>query len=57
MHCGSHGGQSAVPPVGSDALRLGFTRTDHRMQRKSDGTVVIEGRRFEIPNRYRHIGG
>jgi len=33
----------------------GFTRTDHRMQRKSDGTVVIEGRRFEIPNRYRHL--
>src|SRR6202035_1750281 len=28
---------------------------DHRMQRKSDGTVVIEGRRFEIPNRYRHL--
>ena len=22
---------------------------------KSDGTVVIEGRRFEIPNRYRHL--
>ena len=39
----------------SDALRIAFTRTDHRMQRKSDGTVVIEGRRFEIPNRYRHL--
>jgi putative transposase len=39
----------------SDALRLAFTRTDHRTQRKSDGTVVIEGRRFEIPNRYRHL--
>jgi hypothetical protein len=39
----------------SDALRLAFTRTDHRMQRKSDGTVVIEGRRFDIPNRYRHL--
>jgi putative transposase len=39
----------------SDTLRLAFTRTDHRMQRKSDGTVVIEGRRFEIPNRYRHL--
>ena len=22
---------------------------------KSDGTVVIDGRRFEIPNRYRHL--
>jgi hypothetical protein len=36
-------------------LRLVFTRTDHRMARKSDGSVVIEGRRFEIPNRYRHL--
>jgi hypothetical protein len=40
------------PCPDSDALRLAFTRTDRRMQRKSDGTVVIEGRRFEIPNRY-----
>ncbi|HWO45423.1 MAG TPA: IS481 family transposase, partial [Methylomirabilota bacterium] len=39
----------------SDTLRLAFTRTDQRMQRKSDGTVVIEGRRFEVPNRYRHL--
>jgi putative transposase len=39
----------------SDTLRLAFTRTDHRMQRKSDGTVVIEGHRFEVPNRYRHL--
>ena len=23
--------------------------------RKSDGTAVIEGRRFEVPNRYRHL--
>ena len=43
------------PSPDSDTLRLAFTRTDHRMQRKSDGTVVIEGRRFEIPNRYRHL--
>ena len=39
----------------STTLRLAFTRTDHRTQRKSDGTIVIEGRRFEIPNRYRHL--
>jgi hypothetical protein len=25
------------------------------MQRKRDGTVVIDGRRFEVPNRYRHL--
>jgi transposase InsO family protein len=43
------------PCPDSAALRLAFTRTEHRTQRKSDGTVVIEGRRFELPNRYRHL--
>ncbi|HZA02864.1 MAG TPA: IS481 family transposase [Hyphomicrobiaceae bacterium] len=37
------------------ALRLAFTRTDQRIQRVSDGTVVLEGRRFEVPNPYRHL--
>jgi putative transposase len=37
------------------ALRLAFTRTERRSLRKSDGTAVIEGRRFEVPNRYRHL--
>ncbi len=39
----------------SNTLRLAFTRSDIRTQRKSDGTIVIEGRRFEMPNRYRHL--
>ena len=39
----------------SDTLRLAFMRSDTRTQRKSDGTIVIEGRRFELPNRYRHL--
>jgi hypothetical protein len=30
----------------SDALRLAFTRTESRTQRRSDGTIVINGRRF-----------
>jgi putative transposase len=37
------------------ALRLAFTRTEQRTLRKSDGTVVIESRRFEVPNHYRHL--
>jgi len=37
------------------ALRLAFTRAERRTLRKSDGTVVIEGRRFEVPNQYRHL--
>jgi putative transposase len=43
------------PSPDSAALRLAFTKTDRRTQRKSDGTIVIAGRRFEIPNRYRHF--
>ena len=41
------------PSPDSAALRLAFTRTERRTQRKSDGSVVITGRRFELPNRYR----
>ena len=36
-------------------LRLAFTRTERRTLRKSDCTVTIEGRRFEVPNQYRHL--
>jgi len=39
----------------SAALRLAFTRTERRTQRKSDGSLVINGRRFEVPDRYRHL--
>jgi putative transposase len=45
----------ARPSPDSAALRLAFTRSDVRTQRRSDGTVSIEGRRFEVPNRYRHL--
>jgi hypothetical protein len=43
------------PSPDSDALRLVFTRTDQRIQRRSDGTLFIDSRRFEVPNRYRHL--
>jgi transposase InsO family protein len=43
------------PSPDSQALRLAFTRTETRTQRKSDGTIVIGGRRFEVPDRYRHL--
>jgi transposase InsO family protein len=39
----------------SDELRLRFTRLERRTQRLSDGTVSIEGIRFEIPARFRHL--
>jgi putative transposase len=49
-------GPSVMRPCpDSAALRLAFTRTETRTQRKSDGSVVIDGRRFEVPDRYRHL--
>ena len=44
-----------APSADTTALRLAFTRSDSRTQRRNDGTVVIEGRRFEVPSRYRQI--
>jgi hypothetical protein len=43
------------PSPDSAALRLAFTKTEARTQRRSDGTISLEGRRFEIPGRYRHL--
>jgi hypothetical protein len=49
-------GPSVMRPCpDSNALRLAFTRIERRTQRKSDGTIVIDGRRFEVPDRYRHL--
>jgi len=39
----------------SATLRIAFTRTERRTQRLSDGTVVISGHRFEVPNHFRHM--
>lgn len=39
----------------SEVLRLAFRRDESRTQRKSDGTVSILGRRFEIPAAYRAL--
>jgi transposase InsO family protein len=38
-----------------DELRVAFTRLEMRTQRRSDGTVSLEGTRFEVPSRYGHI--
>jgi putative transposase len=39
----------------SEALRAAFRIEVRRRQRRSDGTVSLEGQRFEIPSRYRHL--
>jgi len=43
------------PCPSSDALRLAFCLEQSRSQRRSDGTISIEGRRFEIPSQYNHL--
>jgi transposase InsO family protein len=43
------------PSPRSEELRLAFTAKISRMQRRSDGTLTVEGVRFELPSRYRHL--
>jgi len=43
------------PSPDSATLRLAFTTELRRTQRRSDGTVTLTGRRFEIPARYRPL--
>jgi transposase InsO family protein len=38
-----------------EALRQAFRVKGSRSQRRSDGTLSIEGVRFELPNRFRHL--
>ena len=49
------GPQVLRPAPDSAALPLAFTRAERRTLRRSDATVSIAGRRFEVPNRYRHL--
>lgn len=39
----------------SESLRDAFRLETTRIQRQSDGTISLEGVRFEVPGRYRHI--
>lgn len=43
------------PSPSSDELRRAFRAEVDRTQRRSDGTVSLEGQRFEVPTRYRHL--
>jgi hypothetical protein len=42
------------PRLGHE-LRCAFRLEKRRTQRRSDGTISIAGRRFEIPSRFRHV--
>lgn len=50
-----NGKRVGKPCPSSDALRRAFRLESTRQQRRSDGTVSIEGKRFEVPSRYRHL--
>ena len=43
------------PTPSTQALQEAFTTRTVRTQRRSDGTLSLEGRRFEIPSRYGHL--
>ncbi len=43
------------PSPSSEELRRAFRAEVDRTQRRSDGTLSLEGRRFEVPGRYRHL--
>jgi transposase InsO family protein len=45
----------AQPCPCTEKLRLAFTAEVKRTQRRSDGTLSLEGIRFEIPSRYAHL--
>lgn len=40
---------------GSEELRRAFRAEVTRTQRRYDGTFSLEGKRFEVPSRYRHL--
>lgn len=49
-------GPSVIQPSPSvDELRCAFRMDETRIQRRSDGTVSIEGRRYEVPQMLRHV--
>lgn len=39
----------------SACLRQAFQQRSVRRQRRTDGTISVEGKRYELPSRYRHL--
>lgn len=55
LQCFLEGRDVGRPAPAADGLRQAFTAEILRTQRRSDGTLSLLGRRFEIPSRYRHF--
>ena len=51
----AHGKDVGRPCPNSETLRFYFLREVTRIQRRSDGTVSLDGHRYEIPSRFRHL--
>ena len=49
------GPEVSRPAPALEAFRLAFSRQVTRTQRKSDGTVVVAGVRYEVPSRFRTL--
>jgi len=45
----------AQPCPATEQLQLAFTTEARRTQRRSDGTLTLEGIRFEVPSRFGHL--
>ncbi len=43
------------PSRSGDELRTAFTTEQTRAQRRSDGTITVDGVRFEVPARFAHL--
>ena len=55
IKCMLEGKDVSRPAPDDEHMRFAFTVCESRKQRKSDGTVSINGVRFEIPSRFHHM--
>ncbi len=55
LHRYLHDKDVGRPSPSTQQLQVAFTAEVTRTQRRSDGTISLEGVRFEIPSRYGHL--
>jgi hypothetical protein len=53
--CHAHGKNVGRACPNTDILTQSFCQEVKRRQRKSDGTLTLDGCRFEVPSHYRHL--
>ena len=55
IHRYAHDKDVGRPSPDPEPIKLAFQREITRIQRRSDGSISLAGRRFEIPSRFRHL--